>query len=160
MALGATYAGSADIGYNSEFLIGQGDSPETFVALKDVIEVDMGGFDADIYEKTHLKSPGRAKEKGAGLSDYDDITVRCNYNRDPASGHVAEGGGSFSATHNMAALNKSLIECNFLALIGSTSPQREIPITGIVKSAKGPVVGPSQKMEITYTITPLRDYRP
>lgn len=153
------YAGSADIGYGSEFLVGQGDgSPETMTALPDVIEIGLGGFTAEIIDKTHLRSPGRAREKMVGMSDYENITVRCNYNR-THGGHNAAGGDGFLPTHNMEALNISLAENNFLALIGSTSPQQEIPIRGVVSGKTMPTIGVTGKMEITYTITPLRDYR-
>ena len=59
----------------------------------------------------------------------------------------------------MPALNKSLEEVDFLALLGSTSPQREISIRGVVSGMTQPTLSPSGKMEITYTITPLSDYR-
>lgn len=158
MAIGATYAGNADIGYNSEFLVGQGNaSPETFVALSDVIEVNLGGFNAEIIPKTHLKSPGRAQEKLSGLRDFDNITVRCNYNRSHGS-HVSAGGDGFSATHNMVSLHKNQTECNFMALVGSSSPQQQIDIVGVVSGMTRPTLAVSGKMEITYTITPLRDY--
>lgn len=156
---GDYYAGNADIGYGSEFLVGQGGaSPETFTALSDVIEINLGGFNAEIIDKTHLRSLGRAREKMVGLSDYDNITVRCNYDRSHG-GHKVAGGDGFSATHNMPALNISLAENNFMVLLGSESPQEEITIRGVVSGMTRPTVGVSGKLEITYTITPLRDYR-
>jgi hypothetical protein len=155
---GTYYAGNADIGYGSEFLVGQGDgSPETFAALSDVIEVNLGGFSAEIIPKTHLRSPGRAQEKMSGLRDFENITVRCNYNRDHGS-HKLAGGDGFDATHNLPALHKNQTENNFLALVGSSSPQEEIAIRGVVSGMTRPTLAVSGKMEITYTITPLQDY--
>lgn len=159
---GTYYAGSADIGYGSEFLVGQGilgspGSPEYFAAVADVIEVNLGGFTAEIIPKTHLRSPGRAQEKLSGLRDFENITVRCNYNRDHGS-HKQAGGDGFNATNNLPALHKSQLECNFLALVGSSSPQEEIAITGVVSGMTRPTLAVSGKLEITYTITPLRDY--
>lgn len=155
---GTYYAGSADIGYGSEFLVGQNDgSPETFSAIADVIEVNLGGFTAEIIPKTHLRSPGRAQEKLSGLRDYENITVRCNYNRDHGS-HKQAGGDGFSSSYNMPALHKSQTECNFMALVGSSSPQEEITIRGVVSGMTRPTLAVSGKMEITYTITPLSDY--
>lgn len=155
---GEYYAGQADIGYGSEFLVGQGNSPEDFVAVADVIEVNLGGFTANIIPKTHLRSPGRAHEKLVGLSDFENITVRCNYRPDHGS-QMEAGGDGFSATHNLVALNISLDECNFKALVGSSSPQEEIDIRGVVSGMSRPTLGVEDKMEITFTITPLRDYR-
>lgn len=157
---GTYYAGNADIGYGSEFLVGQGDSsPETFAALSDVIEVNLGGFTAETFDKTHLRSPGRAREKGVTVSDYEDITVRCNYGPNRLGGHKVAGGDGFDADHNMPALNLSLVENNFKVLLGSTSPQEEIDIVGIVSGMSRPTLTTEGKMEITYTVTPLRDYR-
>jgi hypothetical protein len=155
---GTYYAGSADIGYGTEFLVGQGDgSPETFVALSDVTNVDLGGFTAEIIDGTHLRSIGRAREKLTGLRDYDPITVTCNYNR-THGGHLQAGGDGFSATHNMPMLHKNQTETTFMALVGSSSPQEEITIVGKVSGMTRPKPSVDGKMEITYTITPMRDY--
>lgn len=157
---GTNYAGNADIGYNSEFLVGQGNSPETFVAVADVVEIGLGGFTNEIIDKTHLRSPGRAREKFVGLADYDNITVKCQY--DPANrhgSHKVTGGDGFSATHNLLALNISGAEANFMALIGSSSPQEQIDIAGVVSGVSKPQITVNGKIEVTYTITPLRDYR-
>ena len=157
---GRFYAGSADIGYGTEFLVGQGGgSPETFVALSDVIEVNLGGFTNEVIDKTHLRSPGRAREKMVALADYENITVRCNYNRSHG-GHKVAGGDGFSSSRNMPALNKSGLENNFLVLLGSSSPREQIEIRGVVSGMSKPTATPDGKLEITYTITPLRDYRP
>jgi hypothetical protein len=157
---GTFYAGEAHLGYGTEFLVGQGGgSPETFVALSDVIEVNLGGFTNEIFDKTHLRSPGRAREKKVGLADYENITVRCNYapNR---GGHSLAGGDGFSASRNMIALQKSGTENNFMVILGDESPQEEVEIRGVVSGKSGPTATPDGKMEVTYTITPLRDYRP
>lgn len=155
---GTTYAGNADIGWFSEFLVGQGDgSPETFVAVADVIEVNLGAFNAEIIDKTHLRSPGRAREKLSGLRDFENITLRCNYDRTHGS-HKQAGGDGFSATHNLPMLHKNQTEANFMALVGSGSPQEQIDIAGVVSGMTRPTLGVSGKLEITYTITPLRDY--
>lgn len=155
---GTYYQGDADIGYGSEFLVGQGGaSPETFVAVADVVEVNLGGFTAEIIDKTHLRSIGRAREKMSGLRDYENITVKCNYNRNHGS-HKLAGGDGFSATNNLPALHRDQLETNFMALVGSESPQEQVEIRGVVSGMTRPTVGVDGKMEITYTITPLRDY--
>jgi hypothetical protein len=155
---GTYYPGNADIGYGTEFLVGQDDgSPETFVALGDVIEVNLGGFNSEIIDKTHLRSPGRAREKLTGLRDYENITVRCNYDRNHG-GHLQAGGDGFDANHNMPALHISQAENNFKVLLGSGSPQEEVDIVGVVSGMTRPTANVDGKLEITYTITPLRDY--
>lgn len=155
---GTFYEGSAEIGYGSELLVGQGgSSPEQFAALSDVKEINLGGFTAEIIPKTHLRSPGRAQEKKSGLRDFEPITVTCLYNRNHG-GHKQAGGDGFDATHNMPILHKNQTENNFLALVGETSPREEIAIRGVVSGMTRPTVGVSGLLEITYTITPLSDY--
>jgi hypothetical protein len=156
---GNFYAGHADIGYGTEVLVGQGDSPESFVALQDVIEVDLGGFENEIIDKTHLRSPGRAREKLVGLADYENITIRCNYQPNPTGGHKLAGGDGFSSTHNMPALQISGAEATFMVLLGSGDVQEQIDIIGTVSGMTRPTAGVDGKLEITYTVTPLRDYR-
>lgn len=163
---GTFYPGTADIGYGSEFLVGQGDGeegppvvPETFVAIPNVTEVNLGAFTADIIDKTHLRSPGRAHEKMSGLRDFENITVKCDYDR-TSGAHKLEGGDGFLPGYSMVALHLNQTPANFMALVGSPggAPQEEIVIQGVVSGMTRPTLSPSGKMEVTYTITPLHDY--
>lgn len=155
------YAGNADIGYGTEVLVGQGGSPESFVALQDVVSISgLESFTNEVIDKTHLRSPGRAREKMVGLADYESVVITCQY--DPANvtgGHKSAGGDGFSATHNMPALQRSALETNFKVLFGSGSPQEELDIVGIVSGMTRDEISVNGKLQRRYTITPLRDYR-
>lgn len=159
---GTKYAGSADIGYGTEFLVGQDDgSPETFVAVPDVVEITgLENFTNSIISKMHLRSPGRAQEKLVGVADFESVQLKCQYNPSSVHGaHKRAGGDGFSATHNLPALQLSTIECNFKVLIGSGSPQEEFNFRGSVSGMQRSPITVDGKIERTYTITPLSDYR-
>lgn len=158
---GTKYSGHADIGYGTEILVGQGDSPETFVAIADVVEISgLESFINEIIDKTHLRSPGRAREKMVGVADFESITVKCQY--EPAAVHGAHkraGGDGFSATHNLPALQLSGAEANFKVLVGSQSPQEEFDFRAVVSGMQRGPITVNGKIERTYTLTPLSDYR-
>lgn len=148
------YAGDADIGYGSQFLVGQGDgSPETFTALSTVVEINLGGTETEVIDKTHLRSPNRKREKMAGLQDTQVITIRVRY--DPASkhgGYKLAGGDGFDATHNMVYLANTATLNNFEARVGSGSPQEVYEIVGRVGGRTNPVLVTDQLVEQTWTI--------
>ena len=155
---GTHYYSTAEIGYESEFLVGQGGtSPETYVALPNVTDIDLGGFKAGIISKLHLRSPGRAEEKKSTIRDYDDIKVKLNYDRTHGAFKI-DGGDGFSATHNIPRLHLNQTEANFLALIGETSPREEVAIRGVISGMTRPKLNARNLMEVELTITPLRDY--
>jgi hypothetical protein len=154
---GQYYAGEGEIGYGTELLVGQDDgSPETFVALSNVVEVNLGGFTAPTIDISHLRSPGRAREKTTGLRDYQDITVRCNYVLHGS--HLNAGGDGFT-NGGMRAIHISQEERNFMAVRHLGDEVLEsIPFRGKVSGITQPVLNNDNKMEVTYTITPMRDY--
>lgn len=163
---GTRYAGSADIGYDTELLVGQGNpSPEDFVAVTDVIEIQMGSFDTEVFPKTHLKSPGRAQEKGTGLRDFQPITVRVNWVPTHGSQNNA-GGDGFEAVDEveetgggLLAIHRHQEERNFIVRKTFTNGTvKDLPFVGAVTGFQPPTFATSGKLEASFTITPLRDY--
>ena len=163
---GTRYAGSADIGYDTELLVGQDDgSPETFVAVTDVTEIDLGSFDTDVFEKTHLKSPGRAEEKGTGIRRFQPITVKANWVPTHGSQNNA-GGDGFDAVDENAGTGGGLLsihrhqeERNFIVRkTFEDASVEDLPFVGKVTGFKPPTFGVTGKLEVMFTITPLRDY--
>lgn len=57
--------------------LGQADSPETFTAVEEVIDLPEIGETNELVEATHFASGG-SKEYISGLSDGNEITIRCN----------------------------------------------------------------------------------
>ena len=73
------YAGEAFIGYGAQFLVGQDDgSPETFVAVPDIMSITPGDMNTGVVDKTHLRSPGRHREKLGTIRDSGPITLAGN----------------------------------------------------------------------------------
>ena len=67
-----------DIGYDSEFGI-EGATPDTYVAVAEVVAITPPGMSRDSAEATHLKSPDEFKEYIAGLMDAGDASFTFNY---------------------------------------------------------------------------------
>lgn len=72
-------ATSASIGYDSEFTVGDGGSPEVFTALGEVTNIEGPGVVRETVDATHMGSPNRAREHIAGLMDATEISVTMNY---------------------------------------------------------------------------------
>jgi hypothetical protein len=52
------YPGEAFIGYSAQFKVGQGDSPETFVAVADIIEDHAREYAGDDHQQDPSAEPG------------------------------------------------------------------------------------------------------
>jgi len=72
-------ASSAIDGYQTTFAIGDGETPEVFTALAEVMSITPPSDALDIYEVTHLSSPDRTKEFRAGFSDPGECQVVINF---------------------------------------------------------------------------------
>lgn len=167
---GTYYASTGQIGYGSQLLVGQGDSPETFTAVPNVKSIALGDFTAGVVDVTHLRSPGRHREKRATIRDSGPITIVATY--DKAHGAFMNNPGSpsgdgFQAGHSLLALSRSLAENNFQVYIPDTPmPDGGSPgETGDLLDLRGTVtrfaLGPlalDNTQEVTIEITPLSDY--
>ncbi|WP_306150644.1 phage tail tube protein [Roseovarius sp. MMSF_3281] len=69
----------ANIGYDSEFAIGDGGDPETFTAIAEVVSITPPGLTRDKEEATHLKSPDKYKEYVMALFDTGDVSLTLNW---------------------------------------------------------------------------------
>lgn len=59
---------------------GDGGSPtELFTAVAEVVDIDRLGFSTDVLDATDQQSPGRAKEKIAGLNDAGSVSVKVHW---------------------------------------------------------------------------------
>lgn len=72
-------ATQADIGYGSEFAIGDGGDPETFTEIAEVVSVTPPGLTRDKEEATHLKSPDKYKEYIMALFDTGSVSLTLNW---------------------------------------------------------------------------------
>lgn len=159
------YSSEAKIGYGGQFLVGQGGSPETFVAVPEIDSMTVLDGTTGVVDVTHLRSPGRHREKRGTLRDSGPITLTGTYR--PAHGaHKRAGGDGFSATHSLFSLFRNVTEANFGIYIPDT-PQPDgspaetgdiLPIRGTVTRYQVGAMTLDAKQTFTAEITPLRDY--
>lgn len=150
------YEGESFIGYGAQWLIGQGDSPETFVAVADVESIDFGEMTAEVINKTHLRSPGRAHEKLATIRDLGPFTMTGNLRLTHGSQNNA-GGDGFT-TGGLIAIHRALEERNMKILLPDGSPPTEVPFRGVISSLKLGTVGLTTRVQFTAQVQPLADY--
>lgn len=162
---GTFYPSNAAIGYTAEFQVGQGDSPETFVSIPEVMSISpIVSMTTGVVDVTHLRSPDRHREKIPTISDSGPIVISGNY--DPTHGaHMIAGGDGFDADHNLQALRASAARNNFQivlpeALGGTGSPVVAIslPLVGFVSKYEIGELSLEGKVPFTLEVTPTRSY--
>lgn len=151
------YAGEAFIGYGAQLKVGQGDSPETFVAVPDIETITMGDMTTGTIQKTHLRSPNRHHEKLATLRDSGPITLAGNY-RPSHGAHKLTGGDGFDSTHSLLALWRNVTENNFEIEMPEAAGSSVLALRGTVTKYQIGAMGLDAKVAFTCEITPLRDY--
>ena len=162
---GTYYQGDAFIGYGAEFLVGQGEaSPEIFVSVPDVESITFGDMTTGTVDTTHLRSPGRHRERKATIRDSGPITLVVNYRPDNGA-HMQAGGDGFSTTHNLLALWRNVTENNFKLILpedaaAPASPVDliELPIRGVITKYTIGQLTLDGKMTCTIDVTPLHDF--
>lgn len=152
------YENDTDIGYGAQLMVGQGDSPETFVAVKGVISIKLGKLTAEKIKRSHLRSPNRAHEYTTGLADYDAIQVRVNW--DPNHGSQSATGATDGFTGvGLLGLNISQATRNFKAVLLINSSPFEWPFSGKVIGFDPPEITNEGLLEAMFEIQPVSDYR-
>lgn len=159
------YPAETFIGYGAQFLVGQGDSPETFVAIPQVKRIDkIVSLTTDVKEVTHLRSPDATREKIPTLSDAAAITVEGTY-RPSHGAHLLAGGDGFDADHNLQALRASRALNNFRILLpeeagleGSPAEAIGLPLEGYVTKYEIGELSTENEVPFTLEVTPGRAY--
>lgn len=160
------YAGKGFIGYKAQFLVGQGDSPETFTAVANVTKITPGNTPAGIINKTHLRSPGRAHEKMSTIRDLGPFQLEGNYRPDHGSQSLA-GGDGFAAESSpgtgdgksLPALHRSQAENNFqIKLTDADGTEHTLDFRGVVADFKVGDIVLDQQVMFTASVQPLSDW--
>ena len=144
------------IGYGSQLLVGQGDSPETFVAVAAIDTITPGEMSAGIINKTHLRSPGRAHEKMATIRDIGPFTLSGRWL--PNHGSQSNAGGDGFTNGGLLAIHRALEERNFKIVLADGSPATELPFRGVVSRFQPGEIGLETQVNFTADIQPLSDY--
>lgn len=159
------YAGEAFIGYGAQLKVGQGGgSPESFVAVADIVSITPGAMTTGVVDKTHLRSPGRHREKLATIRDSGPFKVMANWRpghgsqNNDASGNV----DGFSAGRSLLQLWRNVTEANFEIELPNDasggSPGIVWPFRGVVTSFQPGGIALDTKVDLTVEITPLKDF--
>ena len=151
------YASEANIGYGAQWLIGQDDgSPETFVAVTQVSNIDIGEMVAAILNKTHLRSPGRAHEKLSGMRDVNAFTITGQLNLKHGS-HNNAGGDGFT-NGGMVAIHRRQDERNMKVIIPDGSPESVVEFAGVISSLDLGELSLEGIQMFTAQVQPLADW--
>lgn len=159
------YAAEGAIGYGAQFLVGQGDSPETFVAVPQVKRISpIVSMTTGKARVTHLRSPNRHHEDVPTLSESAPITVEGTY-RAGHGAHLLAGGDGFDADHNLQALRASAAINNFsivlpdaFGLEGSPAAAIALPVVGFVSKYEIGELNTENEVPFTLEISPTRSY--
>jgi len=154
---GTFYAGDAFIGYGSELKVGQGDSPETFVSVPDIESITMGDMTTGVVDITHLRSPGRHREKKGTIRDSGPIAFQGNYRPDHGA-HKQAGGDGFSTTSSLLYLWRNVVETNFEIVLPADAGSVVLPIRGVVTKYQIGALTLDGKTPFMGEITPLSDF--
>jgi len=155
---GLTYASEATIGYLAEWRIGMDNgSPETMVAVAQVSSIQFGEMSANVINKTHLRSPGRAHEKIATIRDMGAFTMTGQLNLKHGS-HNNAGGDGFTSPGGLIALHRGLVERNMEIELNDGSPNTVLPFRGVINSLNLGQLTLEGLMEFTAQVQPLQDY--
>jgi len=162
---GTFYPSETFIGYGAEFHVGQGDSPESFVAVPEVMKIaPIVSMTTAVVDVTHLRSPDRHREKIPTLSDSGPIVIEGNF-RPSHGAHLLAGGDGFDATHNLQALRASAALNNFLIVlptaagtVGSPAEAIALPLEGYVTKYEIGELTLEGKVPFVLEVTPAHAY--
>lgn len=84
----AEHATQAVLGHGTLFERGNGDDPETFTTLHEVVAFDAPDEQSDNIEVTHYESPKATKEYISGLTEGGEASFTVNYNPAQYSTHT------------------------------------------------------------------------
>lgn len=156
-------ASTARVGYGLQLKVGQGDSPQTFTAVPMVNSITPGDMTTEVTDVTHLRSPGRHREKRGTIRDSGPIALEMDY--DPTHGaHKISGGDGFAAGHSLIALWQNVTENDFILWMPdpagaiATAMQVEIEIRGTITKYQLGGATLTDPLKVMVEITPLRDY--
>lgn len=154
------YAGDAFHGYGTQFMVGDGASPEVFAAVADILTITPGEMSTAVIEKTHLRSPDAHREKLAGLRDSGPFTITGNWRPKHGSQNNAgnAGDGNAFATGGLISFWIDREERNFKIVCSDESPATEFPFRGFVSKFQPGEIGVDDKVNFTAEVTPIQDF--
>ncbi len=150
-------ADGAIIGYGAQVLIGNGASPEVFTAVAGVKKVKMPETMFADTDFTHLRSPNRHKEHGAGIRDSSEMEVEGIYIFGDTS-LTADGVGSGTtafASGGMPTLAEDGQNRNIIVRFADDDTS-EVAITGYIKGFSLTDVGTTEPVGYKFAVMPAQ----
>ena len=149
------YAAQGSVhGYGSQFMVGDGASPEAFEAVAEVSEIVFGDMSTVVFERTHLRSLNAHREKLAGLRDSGPFSMKLNYRPGHESQNRVGGGSGSFASGGVLNLWINRTTKNF-KIVMSDSPATEIPFAGVITKYQPGTIGPDGGTDLTVEVTPI-----
>lgn len=136
-------------GMGTQWLVGNGASPEVFEAVAGVVSFAAGSSPANKIPVTHLRSPGRTEESIAGMITMSAFTGQMRWLPTHQSQSYAGGGSGAFASGGLAKLKETGeirthkikfvttagspgLEMTFRGYVEDFSPAQDIVIDGVV----------------------------
>ncbi|QPM89382.1 phage tail tube protein [Pseudooceanicola algae] len=112
----------ADIGFSSKFQRGDGEDPEEFATVGEVVDVVPPKLSREAIDVTHSESPDGWQEFIGGLRQAEEFSVQIHYNA--SSAHMASVHADFAKTvpGNYKVIFPDGSDWTFAALVIGVSP--------------------------------------
>jgi len=155
---GSFYAAEGIHGYGTQWLIGDGSSPENFEAVPYVKRITPGDMNTAVLDKTHLRSPEAHREKKAGLRDSGAFSIEMIYHPRHESQSNQGGGSGIFQNGGLFAMWRGREEKNMKLIFFDGSPGTELPFRGCITKCQIGEIGEDALVPLMVEVTPLQDY--
>jgi hypothetical protein len=155
---GTTYQATSIHGYGTEWLIGDGTSPENFEAVPFVKTITPGEMNTADIDHTHLRSPEAHREHRPGLRDSGPFSVLLHWNPKEESQSNAGGGSVAFAVGGLAYLWRTRATRNMQLRIPDGSPETVWPFQGYISKYQPGEIGEDGIIPLMVEVTPTGDF--
>ena len=148
------YEGDAFHGYGSQLLVGQGGTPQPFIAVADVRVITPGDMTTAVIVKTHLRSPDAHHEKLMGMRDSGAFSVEGNWR--PNHGSQSNAGGDGFTSGGLISIWRTRAERDYRIVLSDGTPPTTWPLRGgVTRFQPGAITIDDAVVNFTAEVTPL-----
>lgn len=145
-------------GYGAQLLVGDGASPEQFEAIAGVISITPGSTTTEDIDRSHLRSPNKHREHGAGWRDTTPFSCTGRWLPKEESQSTAGGGSGSFTTGGIAAIAAAGTTHNFVIRLNDGSPATELAVRGYISEFTPGNIEGSTLIDLTFSIQPTEAY--
>ena len=154
---GTYYPATSIHGYGTEWLIGDGGSPEAFEAVPFVKSITPGEMSTADIPHTHLRSPEAHHEHRPGLRDSGPFSVVVHWNPKEESQSNAGGGSGVFQVGGLAFLWRTRAVRNMKLRVPDGSPETEWPFEGYISKYQPGEIGEDGIIPLNIEVMPTKD---